>query len=293
MEPVPAPTGHAIDENGNPVSGASIFVCTNDNGVMVSNIQDYFQSSERMYKSDEKGKFQYAAQISRVAITVASPDGYAEKYLGRDEHPGDVTLRPWSRIEGRLVQAGKPVPGAAIMANPIRSLGNENPHVQDIFYAETDQDGRFVFEKVPPIPCSIGSRLSPWDDYPITSNRSVAIRLEPGKTHQVSLGGEGLQIVGKVELKGDTAEHIEFRYGLNTLLKVGSRIKLEKHLVNPGQFSVGQEKDEMIKLTDGIGSTSGYETHFVKINPDGSFLINGVAPGDYRFLLRMYEPTSG
>ncbi len=293
MEPVPSPTGRAVDTAGNPVSGASIFVCTKDNGAMINGIDEYFQSSERMYKAGEDGKFQYAAQNSRVAITIASPDGYAEKYLESDEHPGDVVLKPWARIEGQLVQAGNPVPGATVMVNPIRTLGNENPHVQDIFYTETDNEGRFVFERVPPIPCSIRSRLSPWEDAPITSNRSVAIRLEPGKTHQISLGGEGLQIVGNVKLNGESTDHIEFRYGLNTLLKVGSKIELEKHLVNPGQFSVGQEKDEMMRLTDGSGSTAGYETHFVKINPDGSFLINGVAPGDYRFLLRVYEPPSG
>ena len=82
--------------------------------------------------------------------------------------------------------------------------------------------------------------------------------------HQVSLDGEGFQIVGKVALIGGAAEHLEYRYGLNTSLKVGSRIELEKHLVTPGQSSVGAEKDEMLKLTVGTGTTSRYETHFNK-----------------------------
>ena len=94
-------------------------------------------------------------------------------------------------------------------------------------------------------------------------------------------------------MKGEAREHLEFRYGLNTLLKVGSRIELESHLVDPARFKVGKQNEYMMKLTDGHGSTEGYETHFVKLNPDGSFLINGVSPGDYRFSLKMYEPPSG
>ena len=293
MEPVPPPTGTVVDQDGNPVAGASIFVCTKDNGVMVYGVEKYFQTTERTYKSNDDGTFKYPAQVSRVAITVATSDGYAEKYLGRDEHPGEIVLKPWATVKGQLFQDRRPVADANISVHPIRTLGNENPHLQDGFSTTTKADGTFVIEKVPPVPCSIGSRLSPWDDYPITSNRSVAVRLEPGKTHTVNLGGGGLQIVGKVELKGDGKEDLEFRYGLNTLLKVGSRIELESHLVDPARFKVGKQNEDMMKLTDGHGSTEGYETHFVKLNPDGSFLINGVSPGDYRFSLKMYEPPSG
>ena len=293
MEPVPPPTGIAVNQQGEPIVGASIFVCTKDNGVVLNGVDDYFQTYERIYKSNDDGTFRYPAQISRMAITVATPNGYAEKYLDRDEAPGKIVLKPWASVKGKLFQAGKPVAGASISVSPIRTLGNDNPQLQDHFHTTTDSNGEFIIEKVPPVPCSISSQLSPWDDYPITSARSVSVRLEPGKTHEVNLGNEGIQIVGKVKLKGDAIDHIQFRYGLNTLLKVGSRIELESHLVNPAKHKVGKQNDYMMKLTDNLGSTVGYETHFVKINPDGKILINGVSPGDYRFLLKMYEPPSG
>lgn len=293
MVPVRAPRGRVLDSDGKAVAGASIFVCTKDNGAMINRFDDYFQTDERMYKSASDGSFKYPAQPARVAITIASPEGYAERYLESDQDPGEIKIMPWSTIQGRLFQEGEPVADALVMASPIRTLGNENPHLQDHFSAMTDKEGRFVFDKIPPVPCSIRSHLSPWDDFPITSSRSLAIKLEPGKTHEVSLGGDGIQLIGKVKLKGETTDHIEFRYGLNTLLKIGSRIELAEHLVNPGKFSVGQKNEDLLKLTDGTGSTAGYESHFVKLNPDGSFLVNGVAPGEYRFHFRIFEPPSG
>ena len=35
------------------------------------------------------------------------------------------------------------------------------------------------------------------------------------------------------------------------------------------------------------------EKHTIKLNPDGTMLINGVRPGKYRFLLQVYEPPTG
>lgn len=293
LEPAPPRTGQVVDQDGKPVSGASIFVCTKDNGAMIYELDDYFQTDERTYRTNEKGIFQYPVQPSRVAITVTSPNGYAERYLEVDESPGKVVLEPWATVQGQLFQAGEPVPGASIMARPIRTLGNDNPHLQDSFRTTTNSKGEYEFKELPPVPCVITSVLSPWRDFPISSNRSFSVRLKPGKLHNINLGGDGMQIVGKVKLAGESTDHIELRYALNYLVNVGSRIELEKHLIKPGGSQVGQKKDDWMKLTDNHGSTSGFDSHFVKLFPDGTFLINGVPPGDYRFLLRIYEPPSG
>ena len=53
------------------------------------------------------------------------------------------------------MQAGKPVVGNQIYLRPIRMLGGDNPHVQDAFFSKTDLEGRFHFDRVPPVASSL------------------------------------------------------------------------------------------------------------------------------------------
>ncbi len=157
------------------------------------------------------------------------------------------------------------------MASPIRILGGDNPHVQDNFQVTTDAKGQFKFDRLPPVPTRISSVLSAWRDYPITSNESTPIDLQPGQTHQINLGGEGVQITGRVKLRGDTADKIEFRYGLNSLASAEPSISIPDHAKKGLVFETGEQKLFEERLWGDLKTKAGKKSYFVKLNDDGSF----------------------
>jgi len=258
--------------------------------------EDYFSTMGHvpMMIPDENGRFVHPTQISNFAIVAVSDEGYAERYYSPGEPTGDLTLQPWARVEGVLFQDGKPVPDASITLFPIRQLGGENPHVQDQFFTRTDALGRFIYSRVPPVPSTVSSTLTSWEDYPITSSLLLPLNLNPGESRSVKLGGDGLQIRGRVHLNGDAADKIQFRYGIHRLVRVDrGEIAVPIHARKILEYEAGSQREFEQKLAGAGGSILGMELHSVKLNPDGSMLINGVRPGKYRFLLQVYEPPTG
>ncbi len=282
-----------VDQQGNPVKDVRTWVVDPYESLLFGRFADYLRNYQNPDLSRSDGKVFYGTPVTNHAIVGMTKEGYAEKYLAANEKAGTLTLQPWARLKGGLFQAGKPVAGATIVAAPIRNLGGDNPHVQDIFMTKTDASGRFEFDRLPPVPIFVRSVLSAWADYPITSNKSVPLILKPGKTHTVNLGGEGLQIQGRIKINGDRPDDLQFRYGINNLAAVKPSITLPKHARNPLQYDVGEQKRYEERLWGNPKTRAAHESYYVKINDDGTFLINGVRPGKYRFLIKLYAPPKG
>ncbi|MCA9013565.1 MAG: TlpA family protein disulfide reductase, partial [Planctomycetaceae bacterium] len=294
LQPTEVQSGRVLNSDGTPAASAKVSIVRPEDALIIGSVGEFLED-ERMHSAvNADGVFLHGTQTTRFAVVAATEEGYAEKYLQPRERVGDLKLKPWSRVEGTLIQDGKPVPDASIMLQPIRQLGGDNPHVQDNYQTRTDLEGKFVLERVPPVPSVVSSWLSSWNDFPITSNQSIPLDLQPGKTRSVKLGGDGLQVDGKVRLLGDGADKIEFRYGIHTLVRVDAgQIPVPEHAKNGLKHKAGEQQAYEEKLSGVGGDLQGMEQHSVKLNPDGSMLINGVRPGRYRFLLKVYEPPTG
>ena len=158
------------------------------------------------------------------SVRALHPPGRSRQRLCRADRrsrsrPGDLTLQPWARIQGRLLQAGKPVPDVWISFQPLRLLGPGRPHVQQDLSVETDRDGRFVFPRVPPIKGNLRAQLSVFRESPLTSSQWVPLDLRPGQTAEVELGGKGTIVRGRVALSGDAAATIDLSKSLTWLLR--------------------------------------------------------------------------
>lgn len=180
-----------------------------------------------------------------------------------------------------------------MIARPIRQLGGGRPHIQDGIQTKTDAEGKFVFTHLPPVPTVVAAYLGPWRDSPITSSQEIPLDAKPGQTYQLTLGGNGLQVSGKVRLMGDGADRIQFRYGLNKLEKLSGGISTPLHACGKNEDTAGEAKAWRERMDADLDPTMTRESHFVKLRDDGTFLINGVAEGRYRLLFKIYEPPTG
>jgi len=288
LEPAAPLQGRILDPEGKPVKNARVYLATRSQ-VVYSPDQDQGMLNQRLL-TGEDGKFAFPAQCEHYAIVVIHDDGYAEVAGAPDHQPDDVTLQRWARVQGSLLQAGKPVPSVWISFEPLRLLGGERPHVQHHHAVQTDRDGRFVFPRVPPVKGSVQAQLSVFQPSPLTSSQSVPLDLQPGQTVDLELSGKGTVVKGRVLLTGNAASTIDLTKSLNWLLRRAPGIEPSDEIRAAGFTAEHGWNNTWTTSQEGYAFLRTLHTHFVVLEKDGRFAIHGVPAGDYDLALRLYEP---
>ncbi len=111
LEPAAPLQGQVIDTGGRPVKGARVFLATTSQ--MLGIVQGDMRTPGRPTKtSSPTGKeiFSFPAQFEQYTVVAIHDDGYAELNREPNQQPGELTLKAWARVEGRLLKAGQPVP---------------------------------------------------------------------------------------------------------------------------------------------------------------------------------------
>lgn len=135
---------------GNPVAGASVACRT---GTLLESL---------MVKTGRSGEFQLACPAGRVHVIARAPGlgaaiSHVEERKEGEAATTTVVLAPPVVLEGRVLDAGKPVPGADVLAYPDHEYLNDMATVG----AVTDAQGHFRMEAV-----SAGTwKLAAFHDY--------------------------------------------------------------------------------------------------------------------------------
>jgi beta-lactamase regulating signal transducer with metallopeptidase domain len=157
-------------------------------------------------EADAQGRFHLPAEITPALVIVTHESGYAE--IRRDQltsATSTITLRPWGRIEGRLLW--RDLPGKNQNISLIVSHPNPEwiPLVHHSAKTKTDAEGRFIFDGVPTglaqinreqeLTTSADSSRSSGYYFPI-----MHVDVKATGPTQVILGGKGQPVIG--QLKG-------------------------------------------------------------------------------------------
>jgi thiol-disulfide isomerase/thioredoxin/uncharacterized GH25 family protein len=290
LEAAPPLEGRVIDSSGQPVKDARVYLATHSQTLNNwPNDTNRTSDSQKVLTSGQ-GRFSFPAQFERYAVVAVHDRGYAEVPREPSEQPGDLTLKSWARIEGRLIHAGQPVPLAWINFVPVRLRTESLPHIQDQFAVKTDRDGRFAFPRVPPVKSYVRAQLSVWRDYPISSSQMVPLDLQPGEHAQVDLGGDGTVVKGRVVLSGDAAPKIDVHKSLNWLLRQAPGVEPPAEVRSFGLSAREGWNNAWTATPEGLAFLETLHSYSVVLDREGRFLISGVAAGDYDLALRLYEP---
>lgn len=154
------PRGRVLDADGKPAGGEFVFRV--DPGEQISlldtgEIRAYLANESRVM-SDPDGFFSFPPRLETGKIYVATEAGYAEHRADASEARLEVRLQSWGRIEGKLMQDGKPVAHETVGLNFARSFNPDEPWVNLQHAVKTDAEGRFTFERVPPGELNIVTR---------------------------------------------------------------------------------------------------------------------------------------
>jgi uncharacterized GH25 family protein len=181
-----------LTPDGKPASGADLALGVPDAQISVQNGAFDRQTFATRYAIDDAGRFSFPQPKEDYELVIVHPTGFAN-YKSETPLAEQITLTPWARVEGVARFNGKPVPSVELGLNPSTSHAYDpnKPRIFTRHVATTDEQGRFVFERVYPGDATVS--LNKWvennpDPAEAALSQGVRVQCESGKTTQVNLG---------------------------------------------------------------------------------------------------------
>ena len=294
MQPASHYVGRVVDDANQPVSNAKIFVGSYSEHLYLSDFSDKNGGRHDNYwvSTNDKGSSRSPTSWNAIAWSWSAPTGYGQADRPAGEIPGELRIRRWAKVQGRLLQAGQPVAPCTVRLDPIREQGDDAPRGHFGLYATTDENGAFHFDRVPPVPCRVQGNIHWSVEGPLTSSQSLPIDLVPGDDVTVELGASGAEVTGQLALDPPAAG-FDYHFGLNYLLARRPGIAPPSAVADKGfDWRQGWSDSWTNSLEGGVFLMTLHH-HFVKPDADGKFRISGVEPGDYDLAFKLYGSTEG
>lgn len=276
--PVSQLTGIVSDAAERPVAGAQVALKLAASRLMLSGKPTLTSTvSGCIQLTDDQGRFRLNAESGSQGLIVVHPQGVAEVSTNEFGDPLKIRLQPWSRIEGTVWEYGQTVTNQQIWMSAMGSIGPETFRAE--FRTDSDGQGRFTFDFVPPgkymlyrmIPRERGGYSGP----------SQTVRVQPGASVAVKLGGEGRPVIG------------QFKITNPYVLIDWPGVEVYAHSVLPRWPSSLKTREEIEswrrqpEVEQAFDSVRNYP---IRIAPDGSFRMDEVLPGQYQLQLRILDP---
>ncbi|HTH46010.1 MAG TPA: carboxypeptidase regulatory-like domain-containing protein, partial [Candidatus Limnocylindria bacterium] len=283
LEVNPAEEGIVVDAAGQPLAEVAVGVVGRNWNAGIQIGRGRLSSGgnlENTTRSDAQGHFRLPGVPEPQSIVAISPVGFGEVSWEEFLQTKRVVLLPFGRIEGTLAIAGKPAEGKTMTL----SLSIPGPSQLNAdwkaFQTETDQDGRFVLEQVPPGERFLSRMIMLSPTSSMQSHRQTVTVL-PGQTTTLTLGNTGAVITGRLNFAALTAGHanISLSGGLSTPFPQP-----------PVPLKTAEEALAWRQLPETMAAMRAFQSYGVTVQPDGSFIADGVGPGTYTLNLNATEP---
>ena len=290
--------------DGAPAAGIPVYVVPstqffnlNEYTKVLANPAVGFRGEGRERSTDTSGHILVADPHDPTArIVIVDETGFADVLLMDVAKAPTIKLDAWTRLEGVAFIGAKPAARQPIQVQyaPDR---DSKPYVSGSFDATTDDNGRFSFDRLPPARLIVGRKVETNGKsryYQGTITNSIIVTPAAGKTAQVTVGGKGRSIAGRITgAKSRTPGDVVYSLAnLNSKLpKVEWPPELWEKLRQLGQLPPDQARTRLLQ----IEKTPEYialekaekerqqtrRWYSFAIAPDGSFHAEDIDPGQY------------
>jgi hypothetical protein len=259
LEKGTGPTGIVHLPDGRPASGAEVILCTPSQGAYIRNGRNQQKRDSQYVETKEDGKFSFPVQTDVYAIVVLHDEGYLEVGESELDESYELTLQPWATVTGKVLIGKNPGVNETVRLGFERPYDRNQPRIYHDYQAVTDGNGNFVIERVPPGADSI-SRSIRISDRITTYSHSKSVKIKAGETVDVTIGGTGRPVTGKVHVPDYLKEKFDW-----------------------------QHTDYGLRLDSSEGP---YRQFGFKIEGDGTFRIDDIPAGSYHLYVNAYEPPA-
>ncbi len=291
----------AVRADGKPLAGARVYTARRRSQLSLTDGRtDSQESGARDLVTTPDGTFALPQFAEPWAVLVLGEDGYALANKEELDKSLRMQAKPYARVEGRFLIGREPQARREVHLDG--HLQGSSTMMCTIFLnqkATTDIQGRFMFEQVIPIN-SLRVTQRRGQRGPGTAwTLGAPVRTEAGATAHVDLGGSGRPLIGRVEPPEGWTKPVDFTADSEAYIETNQpftpyppSLFRGKTTLNGGYWSDWLHRwQESPEARDYVDRRVAVR---VGLEPDGSFRIDDVPPGDYRLAIRVPgEPTSG
>ena len=318
------PGGLVLNPDGKPASNVIVYLNDMKNGVYVSennlSVRDNIYRGTTSTRTDATGHFSFRPQIDAFSVIVIEDAGYAEVRMEDLENHSEVHLQPYGRVEGKLMIGTRPGTDESVRLGlahvPYESQPRSFPALSLFLTTRTDNEGKFVFERVPPIAIEVYHEPKVRDSRTgtVPQAQTTKFDLKPGDTKHLVLGGKGCPVVGRLVVNGYEGT-IDYRADVHSLESILPQpAELPDMMAMSKEFSAkfrALENDDVKKAVQEefmkqrdtamekqkafFKTEAGRQYHFSKtrnalnFSKDGSFRIDDVPGGKYTLKIELRE----
>jgi protocatechuate 3,4-dioxygenase beta subunit/peroxiredoxin len=320
------PAGVILEPDGRPATNATVYLAdANQNGVYAGQgdklvVREEVYRGTRKTKTDGAGHFSFPALPDAYAVIVLDTNGFAKVRVGGLATNSEVRLQKYARVEGQLLIGSRAGSNETVNLDaafiPYADYPRDFPPLSLYLSTRTGADGKFVFERVPPIAVTIYQvpRVREAANGTIPQSQTTGLLLAAGETRQVTLGGKGRPVIGRLAVSGYEGE-INYRTDVQTLetvvpppaglpdLMAMSRAFAAKARSedDPQARQAAQEEFRKQRAAATIATRDFYQTpagleyqfskhrYALNFSQDGSFRIEDVPGGKYNLQIALHE----
>ena len=280
-----------VRPDGKPLAGATVrdYITTNHRVSVMP-------AGRREVRTGPDGSFPIPQSDDPYLVLFEGDDGCA--LVSNEDLARSTTVgaKPYSRVEGRFLIGNRP--GAN---EPIEVWGKvtqkstfRNP-ISRFQKTTTDGEGRFTFEKVNPmlVELRVGPR-KPWGTPGRVESNGVAVRVAPGATAHVTVGGKGRPVTGRVEPPVGWTKPVDFTdhcevYITSNRPHIPFPMSLIHDKTTLPESDLGTWLEAWRDSPEGQAYADTLVFLRVDLAPDGSFRIDDVPAGDFRLVVCVNE----
>jgi protocatechuate 3,4-dioxygenase beta subunit len=256
------PSGTVYLHDGRSTTEAMVIMCKSSQGASISNTWITKERHTQFFETGPDGRFFFPPQAETYLLVVLADQGYTEVTDEKLKSSQDIKIKPWARVEGLLYVGDKPAAYREVFVKYTKIHDHNNPLFEYEYSTETDTNGFFEFDSVPPGRVQIG-RLLRLSTRVTSPSHVTNVNLKPGQTLNVTIGGSGRPVIGKVILPANYKAPINFFCSYN---------------------SIRLRQPESQKTEDMEQNSYAFE-----INSDGTFRIEDIPTGIYDLRISLHE----
>jgi beta-lactamase regulating signal transducer with metallopeptidase domain/uncharacterized GH25 family protein len=292
LESAPALVGKVRNPDGKPAIGFRVAVTTPtmSRGFDIDHPNENFATAFRVDDSDE---FKLAATFEPCRIRVFNHSGFAELQREPNEQLGTIMLQPWASVSGTLMKDGKAVANQLIYFSPLGKPASTKARFQDVFRTKTDANGRFRFDRLPPMSGTAIVHFVAEGESSPTASMSVPLELKAGDRKELALGRKGATMKGHLVAIGRSDDQHSKNWSWSYLISRTRLVSYPRDAQPLGFDGAGPLQARWLREPDFRNWLATRENHIIKIGEDGHLRIDGVQPGSYDLVTLFYEQPAG
>lgn len=292
LQPGGPVSGVARFPDGSLAAGARIWVQADRNaGSLFCNSPGRYYG-DRLFKAavDAEGRFDLPVLTEDPPVVFTHTNGVLQTTLSKLKSNPAVTLDRWSRLEGRVFEAGKPKPKVRVNLGSLHWSPDLGLNL--IYNTTSDEEGRFAFDMVPAGEYKLYRHQVMRIGRSITEDHPMPLVVKAGEVLKVDYAGSGRAVIGQVNAdKPEVA--VDWLNDDHVLMLKQPPVPA----VNREDFASFKAFTEAnrnaYRSPARLQLARNARTYVLSFERDGSFRAEDVPPGTYQLKIHVTKPGEG